>query len=252
MVDFAAILAGTALAASTFSSFRAASAQEEAIETKAAGDFEQIELIKKAAEIEAVADVESATALREKTDFDFKTIDRRENEILSAVKFNEEQHVKNTELLRRQGQIAIAQKHREVAKAVGATKARAAGAGVYASGGASAEVAKDTAITGDLERARINLQIAQAQQQLDDQIGQSRINAFVAAENIRADREVLAFNFNVADRQRDLAIQIHDIEREAKISSLAAGAQAAQAGAPSPGLSAFTTAMTGLAKLNRD
>jgi len=244
-----AIIAGAALAVSAFSSFRAASAQEEAADIQSAGAQEQIALVKEAAKIETISDVEAATSLKEKTALDFKIIDRREAEILTAFKSNEEQHLKNTNLLSSQGKVALLQKQRETARAASTAKSRAAGAGVYAGGGATAEVAKDLAVEGALERARINLQIRQAQQQLDDQISDSRHDAFIALQNIAADRETLAFNFNVASRQQELAVSLREIERESKITSLESGSQVIQAGVPSPALAAFDTALQGLSRM---
>jgi hypothetical protein len=242
-------VAAATLAASTYLSYKSAKEQEEAIDIKSEGDYEQIEYLKMAAKAEGVADLESAIALTEKTALDGESITRREAEIAAAVKFNEDQHVKSTGLLKKQGDIALLQRRRTTEKSIGTARARAAGAGVYAGGGATAEVAKDAAFTGALEKARINLQLKQAQQQLDDGIGQSRLNAFVANENIAADRTVLAFNYNVAARQKELATEVHDIERAARIASLESGARASQAGSPSPGLSAFDTALSGLSNL---
>ena len=135
---------------------------------------------------------------------------------------------------------------------MGTAKARAAGAGVVAGGGATAEVSKDIALTGTLDRLRLSLQLSEAQLRLDDQISTSRRDAAIAAENLRADREVLEFNFRLAARQQELSTAMRDVEREAKIQALASGASVAMEGKTSPALGAFSTAMRGIANLRRD
>ena len=244
------IIAGAALGFTAYNTYRSGRAAENAARAEAGSSLRQIEYIQEAAEIEAISDVESATALKEKTDLDFQTIDRREQEVISAVKSNEENFLKNQDLLEKQASILFIQKDREVAKSVGTARARAAGAGIVAGSGAAAQVSKDLQISGALEKARLRLQVADAQQKLDEDIAKSRSDAFIAAQNIAADREVLQFNYDVAVRQQDLSIAIRDIERDAKIAALESGAQVIQAGQTSPALGAFTVALQGLSRLS--
>jgi hypothetical protein len=249
MAGWPSIIAAAGLAVSTYIDYRRGKAQEEAADTQIEGAYEQIEYVKEAAKIEDISDVDAAISLKEKTGLQLKDIDRRESQILSAIESNEDTHIKNTELLRQQASIMLLQKGRETAKSISTERSRAAGAGIYASGGAAAEVAKDVAVTGSLERARIQLQLRQAQAQLDEQISDSRYDATSALQNVVADRETLDFNYAVASRQQELSIGLRDIEREAKISQLESGAQVIRVGSESPALGAFETALTGLARI---
>ena len=249
MSGWGTIIAAVGLGISTYNSYKAGKAQQKAADVESASGYQQIEYVREAAEVEAVSDAESAIALKEKTALDFKTIDRREQEVLSAVTANEANYLDNTDILQKQASILLIQKQREAAKGVGSVRSRAAGAGVYAGGGAPAEVAKDVAVTSAVEKAWIKLQVYEAQQKLDEDIAQSRSDAFVAAQNIAADRESLGFNYDVAMRQQELSVIMRDIEREAKISALESGAQVIQVGQTSPELGAFTTALKGLSRL---
>ena len=161
----AAALISTAIGA--YSTWRGAEARNDAADAQASGAYDQIEFVRQMAEIEEVADVESLTALHERAAFDYSFIDRREESLITAVQFNEAQHIKNTELIQKQGAILLAQQARKSDKEVGTSRARAAGAGIAVGSGAAAEVAKDIAITGNLELLRTKLQIDSAQQNLD-------------------------------------------------------------------------------------
>lgn len=249
MPSWGTIIGAGALAITTYNAYKAGKAREQAADVESASGYQQIEYVREAAEVEAVSDTESAIALREKTDLDFRTIDRREQEVLSAVSANEKSYLGDTDILQKQATILFIQKDREAAKNISLARSRAAGAGVYAGGGATAEVAKDSAISSALEKARIKLQVYEAQQKLDEDIAQSRSDAFVAAQNIAADRESLGFNYDVAVRQAELSVIMRDIEREAKISALESGAQVIQVGQTSPELGAFSTALEGLSRL---
>jgi hypothetical protein len=249
-LELATIIAATALATSTYSSYKAGKAAEKSAGVEIASGYQQIEHVKAAAEIEAIADVESAVALRDKTTLDFQTIDRREQEVLSAVSANEKSYVDNTDLLEKQASILLIQRDREAAKDVSTVRARAAGAGVHASGGATAEVARDASISSALEKSRVKLQVYEAQQKLDEDIAKSRSDAFIAAQNIAADRESLGFSYDVAIRDHDLSIIIRNIERDAKINALESGAQVIRVSQTSAELGAFSTAMKGLSRMN--
>jgi len=250
-MPFWGVAALVASAAGAYAQYRAGEARNDAIDRQALGAYEQIDFVREIAEIEEVTDAEAIIALREKTDFDIDALNTRESSLLSAVKFNEEQHVRNTDILERQGVILLTQEQRKTDKAVSTARARAAGAGVVAGGGAAAEVAKDEAITGNLDRLRLALQLEQAQMQLNDDIGTSRRDAVIAAENLIADRNVLNFNYNLAARQQELSTAMRDVEREATIQALASGAAVAMEGQTSPALGAFATAMRGVANLRR-
>ena len=245
------VIALIATAAGAYTRYRAGQAANDAIDRQALGAYEQIDFVREIAGIEEVTDTEAIIALREKTDFDIDALNTRESGLLSAVKCNEEQHVRNTDILQRQGAVLLAQEQRKTGKAMGTARARAAGAGVVAGSGATAEVVKDVAITGNLDRLRLALQLEQAQLQLNDEIGTSRRDAAIAAENLQADREVLDFNYNLAARQQELSTAMRDVEREAKIQALASGAAVALEGQTSPALGAFSTALRGIANLRR-
>ena len=95
----------------------------------------------------------------------------------------------------------------------------------------------------------MQLQLRQAQAQLDEQISDSRFDAFGALQAVSADRDTLDFNYEVASRQQELSINLRDIERDAKISALETGAQVIRVGVESPELGAFETALTGLSRV---
>lgn len=244
----AAALISTAIGA--YSSYRGAEARNDAADAQASGAYDQIELVRQMAEIEEVADVESLTALHERATFDYALIDRREESLINAVQFNEAQHIKNTELIQKQGAVLLAQQARKSDKEVSTSRARAAGAGIAVGSGAAAEVAKDIAITGNLELLRTKLQIDSAQQNLDEQIGKSRVDAYVSAQNLVADRDVLGFNLNIATRQKELSAQMRGIEIESKIRGLESGAQAAVSGKSSEALAGFGTALAGITRMS--
>jgi len=244
-----AIASLVATAAGAFTQYRAGQARNDAIDRQALGAYEQIDFVREIAEIEEVTDAEAVIALREKTDLDIKDLNIKESSLLSAVKFNEDQHIRNTDILQRQASVLLAQDQRKTGKAVSTARARAAGAGVVAGGGATAEVAKDVAITGTLDRLYLALQLEQAQLRLEDDISTSRRDAAIASENLRADRVTLDFNYNLSVRQQELSTAMRDIEREAKIQALSSGAAVALEGQTSPALGAFSTALRGVADL---
>jgi|TARA_R110000824_G_scaffold120506_3_gene275963 hypothetical protein len=237
------------VAFSAYNSWQAGRAQEDAAGRQIENAYLQIEYVKQAAKIESIADVDAATSLMEKTELQRKSIDTRESQIISAMESNEQTHIKNTDLLTRQANVILSQKRREASKSVSTARSRAAGAGIYAGGGAAAEVAKDASIEGSLERARVRLQLNQAQAQLDEQISDSRFDALNALQTMSSDRETLDFNYAVASRQQELSINLRDIERDAKISALETGAQVIRVGVQSPELGAFETALEGLARV---
>ena len=245
-MSLAQFIAVAATAASTYSSYKAGKAQEKASDQQISGAYEQIEYVKEAALIEDIGNAEAAIALKEKTGFDLQTVDRREAEILAASKSNEEEHIKNLGLLGQQVGILKLQRQREISKAEGTSRARAAGAGIAAGGGAAAEVRKDISFSGALEQASINLQASQAEERLNEEIGKSRRDVYIALQNSAADREVLNFNYRIAERQQQLSLDIGYIERDMKISSLRSGAQVIQAGQTGATLPAFTTALRGI------
>lgn len=242
-----AALVATGLGA--YTEYRAGRARNDAINAQAAGAYEQIDFVREMGELEEVADKEAVLALKEKTDFDRADLNIKESSLLSAVKLNEDQYEKNTDLLAQQAAVIFAQDQRKTEKAMGAARARAAGAGVVASGGATEEVRKDVQITGILDRLRLSFQLEEAQSRLDDEINESRRNASIAQENLTADRNILEFNFNLSQRQQELSTAMRDIEREAKIQALASGANVALEGKGNPVLSGFTTALRGISSM---
>lgn len=244
------VLGLAATAASTYATYEAGKAREKAADRQTGGAYRQIEYVKEAALIEDVGDTEAALALRQKTDLDLQTVDRRESEVLAAAKANENTFATNLHSLQKQVSIIQLQKQREIDRAVGASRARAAGAGVAARSGAAAEVSKDISLSGELEKASIALKASEAEERLNEEISKSRRDAYVALQNVEADRQVLDFNYNVAARQQELSIKIRDVEREMKIESLRTGAQVIQAGQTSRLLPAFTTALRGIGKMN--
>ena len=252
MLNLSTLIAGAGLALTTYSTYRAGRAAEESANHQTAGAYQQIEYVKEAALIQDVADAEAALALRQKTDLDLQTVSRRESEVLAAAKANEDQFATNLDSLQKQVSIIQLQKQREIDKAVGTSRARAAGAGIVVGSGATAEVSKDISLSGQLEKASIALRARETEERLNEEISKSRRDVYVALQNVEADRQVLDFNYNVAARQQELSIQLRDIERDMKIESLRTGAQVIQAGQTDPALGAFNVALRGIGRMREN
>ena len=252
MLNLSTLIAGAGLALTTYSTYRAGRAAEESANQQTAGAYQQIEYVKEAALIQDVADAEAALALRQKTDLDLQTVSRRESEVLAAAKANEDQFATNLDSLQKQVSIIQLQKQREIDKAVGTSRARAAGAGIVVGSGATAEVSKDISLSGQLEKASIALRARETEERLNEEITKSSRDVYVALQNVEADRQVLDFNYNVAARQQELSIQLRDIERDMKIESLRTGAQVIQAGQTDPALGAFNVALRGIGRMREN